>query len=185
MILMQILENNLEEIKRKAETMSDFLKMEYLELCAQKFIDFYILKYCHIELIRLYKSKLLYLDALKYLAKLQSMSLSDDEKSQLFINEMEILIKGGYYDRVDGAYKNAVKFTDDVYLLRRKIIELYNSEAEKFEKANKNQSLLRIYEKLIPMLNDDEKDEYKKKLLVVYKKLGKVKESLALEKNIA
>lgn len=181
---MQILENNLEEVKRKADTMSDFLKMEYLELCAQKFIDFYILKYCYTELIRLYKSKLLYLDALKYLTKLRSMSLSDDEKSQLFVKEIEILIKGGYYDRVDVAYKNSIKLTDDVYLLRRKIIELYKLEADKFEKSNKNQSLLRIYEKLIPMLSDAEKDEYQKKLLVVYKKLGKVKESLALERSI-
>ena len=182
---MQILEDNLEGIKTRADTMSDFLKMEYLELCANKFTEFNILKYCYLELIRLYENKILYLDALKYLFKLQMIVTSNIEKAELFGKEIEILIKGGYYERVDGAYKNHAKLIGNFYPLKRKIIELYKSEAGKFEKGNKNNSLLKVYEKLIPMLEGAERNEYQKKLIIVYDKLGKVRESLALEKTIS
>mgnify|MGYP001604189642 FL=1 len=182
---MQILEDNLEEIKTKADTMSDFLKLEYLEICANKFTELNILKYCYMELIRLYETKILYLDALKYLFKLQMIVTSNLEKAELFGKEIEILIKGGYYERVDGAYKNSAKLIGNFYPLKRKIIDLYKSEAIKFERTNKINSLLKVYERLIPMLEDSEKNEYQKKLLVVYDKLGKVRESLALEKNLS
>ncbi len=182
---MQILESNLEEVKKKAESMSDFLRMEYLELCVSKFSDFYVLKYCYMELIKLYESRLLYQDALKYLSKLQIITTSNLEKSELFGKEVEILIKGGYYDRVDSAYKNAAKLIGNFYPIKRKMIDLYKSEADKFEKGNKNYSLLKVYERLIPMLEGADRNEYQKKLIIVYDKLGKVRESLALEKNIS
>jgi len=64
------------------------------------------------------------------------------------------------------------------------MIETYKNEASNFEKANKNAGLLKVYEKLIHHLNRAEKTEIKKKMFVLYKRLGKVKESIEIERDL-
>ncbi|MBS3093537.1 hypothetical protein J4456_03075 [Candidatus Pacearchaeota archaeon] len=184
---MQILEKTKEDIIDRSETMSDFLKMEYLEKCAEKFRDDEILRYCYSQLIILYEGRMMFSDALKYLYKLQAMVFNNAEKLQLIDRELELLIKGGFYDKVEPALKNAMKISSndiEVMNLRRNIVTLYKQEISKFERSGKYQSLLRIYEKLIPLLADHEKNEAKKRLVEIYNKLGKVRESIELEKSI-
>ncbi|MEN9626763.1 MAG: hypothetical protein RL557_1091 [archaeon] len=182
---MQMMETK-EEIVAKANSMSDFLKMEYLEKCAMRVKDTDVLRYCYGELMKLYEGRIMYSDALKYLAKLQSLATFSRDKFQLYEKEIDICIKAGNYERVADAFKSATKLVGeiDAINLRRKIIKWYQLEAQKFEQTNKQVSALRVYERLIPLLTDTERNETKKKLLVIYKKLGKVKESIELEKGM-
>ncbi|VVB78190.1 Uncharacterised protein [uncultured archaeon] len=185
---MQVLEKNRGEIEAKASRMSDFLKMEYLEEVSKKFSDVEILRYCYSELSKLYEKNIMYPESIKYIEKFQEVCISQREKMQAYTREIELLIKGGYYDRVNFAYNKILEVATpkEIYEIENKIILMYKSEGEKFEKTNKNALALKVYERLAkaPAVKDPEKQEIKKKLLVLYKKLGKVRESLELEREL-
>lgn len=183
---MHILEKTKEEIITKVNSMSDFLKMEYLERCINKFNDPDILKYVYTQLAQLYEQRVMYADALKYLGKLQGITNTFPEKYAIYEKEIELLIKGAYYDRAPNVYKMAIKSMNEIQAmnLRRKIIQWYQREAQKYENTHKSVAALKVYERLIPLLTDAEKTEARKKLLALYKNLGKIKESIELEKMI-
>lgn len=183
---MYVLEKNREEVRNRANTMSDFLRMEYLGSCTETIRDLSVLEYCYAELARLYENKVMYTEALKYLAKLSSLTTTNTSKLKIFEKQIEILIKSGNYDRVLDYYKEAAKIatTINAYDLKRKIVEMFYAEASKLEDGKKYYALSKLYERLILFLTDYEKTEAKKKLLVCYDKLGKVRESIELEKNI-
>ncbi len=183
---MQILERTKGEVANKANTMSDFLKMEYLELCTQRVNNLEILKYCYSELINLYESRVMYSDALKYLSKLRSLTTIPREAFPLYKKEIELFLKAGYYDKVLGSYNEAVKLTNEINSLelRREVIRLYRLEADKLESTHKYAVLVKLYEKLLIWLNDFEKNEIMKKLSIAYQKTGKIRESIGLDRRI-
>jgi len=184
---MQVSERTKLEMAAKAAGMSDFLRMEYLERCLQTSRDPTILKFCYFELAKLYEARVMYADAIKYLNKLQALVSFGTDKLKLYEKEIELLMKSGNYERVGEVYRSALKVASsevESMNLRRKIVKLYQLEAQKFESAHKHLALLKVYERLIPLLTDNDRNETKKKLFVVYQKLGKVKESIALENSM-
>lgn len=183
---MQVLERNKKEIEEKASKMSSFLKMEYLENCLKKFTDVEILRYCYAELSKLYEGNVMYTEAIKYIAKYQEVAISPRDKLQAYVREIELLIKSGSYDRVEYCYSRLSQTATpkELYEIETKIITLYKAEAQKFEKTNKNSLAIKVYEKLLKLVKDSEKLEVKKKLLVLYKRLGRVRESLEIEREI-
>jgi tetratricopeptide (TPR) repeat protein len=185
-MFMQILEKNKNEIQARAEKMSDFLRMEYLENVMRKFTDIDILRYSYNELSRLYEGRGMYPEAVKYIAKFQEICISGREKMMAIVREAELYIKGGFYDRAESAVKKALETANekDRLEIRKKIIDLYKIEAAKFEKSSKISASAKVYEKLIHLLPEAEKIDIKKRLLETYKKLGKVRESLELEKEL-
>jgi len=183
---MQILENNKKEIEAKAEKMSDFLKMEYLESCVQKFNDIEIRRYCYYELSKLYENKKMYSEAIKYLSKFRELCILRKEVVEVIFKEIELFIKNGNYDGAEIFYKNSLKELNEKekFELKRKIIECYKKEIEDAEKTNKISKLLKACEKLIHHVVDKERNDIKKKIANAYKKLGKVREYLEIEKEL-
>ena len=183
---MQALERTKEQIQAKSERMNDFLRMEYLESCTKQNIDISALKYCSNELSKLYEKNHMYSEAIKYLGKLKEVSPTQNEKMQVFKREIVLLIKGGFYERANSLFNQVLKVLPDKerYELRREIIEVYFSEANALEKSGKNSSALKVYEGLINHLTDAEKMNTKRKMLVLYKKLGRVRESIEIEREI-
>jgi hypothetical protein len=183
---MQILEKTKNEIESKVRTMSDFLRMEYLELCSKKFNDIEILRYCYKELSDLYEKKFMYAEALKYVSKLKGLVILRKEKVECILKEIELLIKNGFYNKADIMFLDALRVLDEQerFELKRNVTNLYNEEAKKFERVNKNTSLLKVYESLISYVRDDEVNQVKKKMIESYKRLGRVRESLMLEKEL-
>jgi tetratricopeptide (TPR) repeat protein len=184
---MQVLEKTKREIENKSNTMSDFLRMEYLENCTKKFTDSEILRFCYFELSKLYEAKHMYTESLKYLARLKEVSFLEKEKINCMIKEIELLIKSGVYDRADACYKELLKHVSERerFEIKRKIIEFYKNEAQNFERSSRVSGTLKVYEKLVHYLVDNEKNEIRKKMLVLYKKLGKIRESIELERQLS
>lgn len=183
---MQILEKTKDEVQKKAQSMSDFLRMEYLENCTKKIMDHEILRYCFAELSRLYERNVMYPDAIKYLIKYEEVCITSKDKIQAYLKEIELLIKGGFYDRVDFAKNRAKEIAKgtDMYEIERKIIDLYRQEAIKFDRQNKYSPALKVYEQLHHLLKGEEQREIKKKLIFLYNKLGRVRESIELERGL-
>jgi tetratricopeptide (TPR) repeat protein len=183
---MQVLENTKREVEAKANTMSDFLRMEYLELVLKKFNDPEIMRYCYQELSKLYERRSMYTEAIKYLSKLKEICILQRERTDCLYKEAELFIRSGQYDRADMVFKEGIKDLNekDRFEFKRKMVDLFTKEATTLEKVNKVSGALKIYERLINYLTDNEKNEVKKKMLIAYKKLGRVRESIELERQL-
>lgn len=183
---MQILEKSKSEVVARAEKMSDFLRMEYLENCIRKFMDREILRYCFQELSRLYERNVMYPDAIKYLARYEEVCLTNKEKIQAYMKEMELLVKAGLYDRIEFSFNKIKEIASlkEITEIKQRIIQLLREEAAKYDKANKSTPASKAYEKLLQLVMPEEKNEIKQRLVYLYNKLGKVRESIELEREL-
>src|SRR3989338_3602513 len=109
---MQVLEKNKEQIEAKVNTMSDFVKMEYLESCLNTIHEVNISKFCYKKLAELYEKKAMYSEAAKYMAKFGEVCVGAKEKIDSIIKEAELLIKAGQYDEAIYLYKKAMALAD-------------------------------------------------------------------------
>ena len=144
---MQILERTKNEIEAKTRTMSDFLKIEYLELCSKKFTDIEIQRFCYKELAKLYENKFMYTEALKYITKLKGVCIMQREKVDCLFKEIELLTKSGYYEKADLSFREAVKELNenDRFELKKRITDAYYEEVKKLEKSNKFSIIINFY----------------------------------------
>ncbi len=183
---MQILEKNKLEIEQRAGKMSDFLKMEYLEECTKKFHDIEILRYCYSELSKLYEKRNMFSEAIKNMTKFKEFCILQKEKVECFNKEIQLYIKNGNYERAEMVFREAIHELKDVdkLELKRKIIEDYKQEMTRFENTNMMSGALKIYEKLVHHVVDRERNDIKKKMIIAYKKLGRIRESLELEREL-
>ena len=183
---MQVLEKKREEIEAKVNTMSDFLKMEYLESCVKSNPDINVCKYCYKRLSGLYENKIMFSEAAKYMAKFEELCVGANEKIAALVKEAELLIKAGQYDPADYLYKKAMALTDtaDKFKIKRDMVEFYKKEATNFELSSKSSGALKVYEKLVHHVVDAERDEIRKKMLRLYHNLGKVTEYIRLKAEL-
>lgn len=183
---MQILERTKSEVQSRAEKMSDFLRMEYLENCTRKFMDHSILSYCFLELSKLYEKNIMYPDAVKYMIKYEELCTTNTEKVQAYLKEIELLIKAGTYEKVEFVFKKAREITTpkQIQEIENKIAELYRNESMKYERSNKFSPALKAFEKLLIFAKEPEKTDIKIKMVSLYNKLGRVREAIELEKEL-
>ena len=183
---MQVNETTEREIMDKAERMSDFLQMEYLETCLKKNIDIAAEKYCYKKLSGLYEKKIMYSEAIKNISSLAELSTSAKDKSAVYMKEAELLIMGEFYDRVAYAFKKAIEFSakEEFFEKKRQLIAIYKTKIKMLEDKGKVAGVLTVYEHLVHLLTDAEKIEAKKKMLVLYNKLGKIREFMILKKEL-
>ena len=180
---MQVLEKKREEIEARVNTMSDFLKMEYLESCLKANLDINVCKYCYKKLSELYENKIMYPEAVKNMARFEELCAGEMEKIAAIVKEAELLIKAGKYEPAEYLYKKAMSLADESkkYEIKRSMIRFYEQEAMNFEKMNKQAGALKIYERLVNLVTDAEKTQVKKRMFELYQKLGKVKEYIRLK----
>ena len=183
---MQILERNKSEVQAKAEKMSDFLRMEYLENCTKKFMDKEILRYCFQELSRLYERNAMFPDAIKYLARYEELAGTNTEKRTAYLKEAELLIKAGFYDRIEFTHNKIKEISSPKELkeIDQKIIQLLKDAAAMYDRQNKYSPATKTYEKLLQLSKPEDKTEIKRRLVFLYNKLGKVRESIELEREL-
>jgi tetratricopeptide (TPR) repeat protein len=184
---MQILEKNRQEIEAKANKMSDFLQMEYFEGCLKKNLGIDVNKFCFTRLSELYASKNMFSEAAKYMSAAAGLTVTLKEKIQIYLKEIDLLIKSGAYDKAEFSLRKAM---EEVAIEREQreivntVVGYYKKQAELFEKSGRSSHAMKIYEKLLTMVGETEKLELKKKLLYLYERLGKVKEYLVLKKQL-
>ena len=183
---MQIKEINKAEIETKAATMSDFLRMEYLEECHKHIKSIDVKKFCHFELAKLYDARGMFSEAARNMKSVNDFALTFKEKMQNFVKEAEMWIKATQYDRADEAFKKALTCgnTRDKEEIKKSVKEFYKKQAAIFEKADRRANALKVYERLIEIADENEKPAIKEKLFSFYSKLGKIKEAMALQGQV-
>jgi hypothetical protein len=180
---MKILERTKEEIAQKVETMSDFLKMEYLENCLKQFPDREIQKFCYFRLSQLYEGRKMFVEAARNMTRYANLLDRDKNMIKAHLKEAELWIKAGSYDDVDAIIKKIVPMANavDKIEIKSTIKEAYSKQAIEFEKGGKNSYATKIYERMLADANETERIAIQKRLVELYRRLGKVREYLALK----
>lgn len=166
--------------------MSDFVKMEYLESCLKTIPDINVSKFCYKKLSELYENKIMYPEAAKYIAKFGELCVGSKEKVVAIVKEAELLAKAGQYDPADYLYKKAMALADEQekFEIKRNMIAFYKQEASNYEKSNRSTAALKVYEKLVHFVADAERNDVRRRMLEIYRRLGRVKEYIRLKSEL-
>lgn len=183
---MQVQEKNRGEIEAKLGTMSDFLKMEYLESCIKQFREFDIKRFCSMKLAELYDGRGLFAEAARHASSAADMATTFSEKIQAYMRETGLWIKAAQYDRADESMRKALASgnTKEKSEIKKAVKELYKKQALAYEKAVRNANALKAYQKLLEMSEEPESGEVKLKILKLYERLGKIREYSMLKSQL-
>jgi len=184
---MKVEEKTRQEIEFKVGNMSDFLKMEYLESCIKFHREFDIKKFCNMKLAELYEKRNMFTEAARNAASAAEMASTFKEKIEAYMKEVELWIKASQYDRSDEAFRKALASgnTMEKFEMKQAVKEFYKRQALAYEKSGRNANALKVYQKIMEIASDEpEKKEVKMKLLVLYERLGKIREYSVLKAQL-
>lgn len=175
------------EIEEELEKKGEFLQIDYLTNLSKANIPITMKKFVYSKLAQLYEKKYMFKDSAKMYNNIALISIAFTEKIKYRMKEAKLYIKSGNFEDVEVAMKKAMSDANasekaEIYFM---IKDAYKRQAEIYEKEMKRNHASQIYERLLHMnLSELEKDEIKKKLLVLYEKLGKLKEYFVLKKSL-
>ena len=177
------------EIEAKIADVGDYVKMDLLQQCLKKNLDFDTRKFVLTKLSSIYESRMMYLEAGKLIKISADINTTYDAKVNEFVKSAELFIKGGNYDEADIALTKAFGSASvkQKAIIKQKVKIAYKNQAIELMKKDKRKNAADVFEKLLtlPYLDSNEKKDAQNALLQLYQKLGKIREIYALQKNMA
>ena len=174
------------EIEKELKGKGDFIQIDYLNRFIAQKPPLHEKKFAFMKLIEIYESKKMFNDVAKIYNNLVMLALSPQERIDYMIKETKSFIQGGRFDDADSVMRRAM---DDVTIVRKADIyedikRFYRQLAESYEKENRRNNAVKVYEKFLSMkISEQERSEVKSKLLGLYDQLGKFRESSVLSKR--
>ncbi len=175
------------EIEAKLATVGDYVKMDYLQSCLKKQLDFDTKKYVLVTLSKIYESRRMFLEAGRLLRISADINTTYDGKINEFLKSAELFIYGGNFVEADVSLSKALASGNDRQKVatKIKIKETYKTYAQDLLKRDKRKLAMETYEKMLTLdLDPIERSSTQSSLLELYNKLGKVKEFFALQKTM-
>ena len=176
------------EVEAKLASVGDYVKMDFLQQCLKKNIDFDTKRFVMTRLSSIYESRLMFLEAAKLMRVVAYINTTFDGKYNDFSKSMELYIKAGEFDQADLSFKKAMACGNErqKLALKIKMKDIYKNRAKEMMLKDKRKNAMDIYEKIasLPFLDAAERKDAQANLLQLYQKLGKIKEYYALDKNI-
>jgi len=183
---MQIKERTKKQISEKIKGMNEFLKIEYLEECLKAPITFNVKKFVQDLLIELYWQRKMFSQAAKYSVSNAEISVKYTEKIENYMKALRLYVMAGLLTDADITYRRALACGNSSQKkeIEVDVINFYKKQAEVFEKHDKRAHAIKVYEKLLRFIKDEqEKEEVKIKLIDMYEKVGKMREAVDLRRN--
>jgi len=174
------------EIERELAGKGDFVQIDYLTRFIAQKPPLYEKKFAFMKLIEIYETKKMFNDVAKIYSNLAILATSPQERIDSLIKETKAHIQSGRFDEGDTVMRRAM---DEVTIVKKADIyedikNFYKKEAKEYEKENKRNHAIKVYEKLLSMkITEQERNEVKGKLLNLYDQLGKFRESSALDRR--
>ena len=172
-----------EELREKG----DFVKIEHLTKFLREELSIDMKKFIYLKLARIYKRLKMFDNAAKMFGNASIVSVAYTEKINCHLNEAELYIESGDFEKVDEAIKkgmdnaNANQRAEIIFQIKR----FYLDKAKNYEREVKRNNAAKIYKKVLKMkLSYSEEKEIREKLIYLYKKLGKFKEIEMLKKEL-
>lgn len=185
---MLVKERNRREIEARLNGMGEYVKIDYLSSCLKQQLDFDTRKFVLLELADVYESKRMFSDAGKIIQNAAAINTTISGKISDFVKAGNLFVRGGNFDEADSVFDKALatcandEQRRDVKKTKR---NLYKSQAEFYFTVDKRKNAMTAYEKLLSLdLDMQEKREAQEKLLLLYEKLGKIRDYYNLKKTI-
>lgn len=178
---------NRKEIEAKLASVGDYVKMDYLQQCLKKQLDFDTRRFTLTTLAGVYESRKMFYEAGRLIRASADINTTFEGKMDDFLKSALLFIKSGNFDEADVSAQKALGSANERQKLeiKIKVKDAYKSQAKEFLKKDKRKHAMDAYEKLLSLnLNVMEKKEIQKELLNLYEKLGKVREFYSLQKEI-
>ncbi len=182
---MRVSENNRREIEEKLKGLGDYVKIDYLESCLKRQLDFDTRKFVLTTLADLYKNRKMFLDAGKMMLAAANINTTFQGKVNDFLGAARLFIKAGDFNNTDLAFEKAISCANTSQKIEIKQIkkENYKEQAEIYLKNDKRKHAIEAYERLLSLdLEVNEKKEAQEKLLNLYEKLGKIRDYYSLKR---
>ena len=175
-----------EIMKKFSIFMSDELKAEFIENCLKKKLDSSVKKNIHIKVADIYEKKRWYTNAALHVSAAVSCTDIYREKMGLYIKLGQLNIKDNKHIMARDAFKAAMDYanTEEKKKIGTDIKNLYLNEASSLDANGKWAKATSIYEYSLDLLNDAEKKTVKQKLVVLYEKLGRIKDSIRMKREL-
>jgi len=174
------------EIEAKLAHVGDYVKMDYLQQCLKKQLDFDTRRFILITLTGIYESRKMFFEAGKMIRAAADINTTFDGKMNDFLKSATLFIKSGNYAEADISAAKAAGSAKEIQkvAIKIRIKDAYMEQAAEFMKRDKRKHAMETYEKLLQLdLNPLEKKEVQKSLSELYEKLGKVREFYELRKD--
>ena len=180
-------ESKKEDIEARLRTIGgEMLKIEYLENCLKQTLDLSVRKFVHLTLAELYDKRLMLTEAAKNMQGAAEIAVTFREKMDYYMKEVGLLIRHGSFDKADEAFSKALACGNsrEKEELKAQIKNFYMKRAAEFELEKKNNSSIKVYEKLLRVayVPEEEKKQINKKLAILYGRVGKIQEAMRFEK---
>lgn len=176
------------EVEAKLASVGDYVKMDFLQQCLRKNLDFDTKKFVLLKLSAVYESRMMFLESGKMIRIAADINTTYEAKINDFVKSAELFIKGGNYDEADVSLAKAFASANEKQKVpvRQRIKTAYKNQAQDLLKKDKRKNATDVYEKMLtlPYLDANERKEAQKTLLHLYQKLGKIREMYALQKSI-
>lgn len=178
-----LMESTISDIDKKLGIVGgDMLKIEYLESALKNNLPLEVKKYVYIKLSELYVKRLMVGVAARNMESAAEVALNFKEKKELYLKQVELLVKNLSFDEADKAIKKASSFANtraEKEDLNARYINIFAVRALELEKTQNMKKASEVYERLAYL--QPENLDIKKKLAVLYNRLGKIKEAIAME----
>lgn len=176
------------EVEAKLAVVGDYVKMDYLQACLKKPLDFDTKKFVLVKLAEIYESKKMFLEAGKMMRNAAEINTTYDGKIQDFMKSFEFLARGGFFDEAEISFTKALGCATELQKqrLKTKKKDVYFAQAREFLKKDKRKHAMDIYERILtlPEISSAERQESQQNLLNLYEKLGKIREYYNLKNNL-
>ena len=174
-----------EGINAELAKLSDFTKIYYLERLAKEKGDISVKKFCYNKLALMYLARGMHSKAADNLESASRFALSYDEKVKIMMDEIKILTDGSDYSRAEAVFDKVVSLANPVKKndLRKQLVNIYKVRAVELEKVMKSVAALLVFERIFKMGDDIDRRDAKEKLLLLYRKLGRIHDYNRLKGN--
>jgi len=175
------------EIEEAIRGKGDFVKIDYLKRYLEVVDSLEVKKFVLLNLAGICEANGMFGEAAKNMAVAADICLTYREKIEFFMKEAELLVKFGNFDLAEKAFERAYALgnSQEKINVKNKYHEFYRIQGELEEQQGKNRKALEVYERLLPMIeNETLKLHVKEKMLELYQKLGRMKEYEELREGV-
>lgn len=184
---MVIQERSKTEVEAKLSKMGDYVRIDYLDRILKSNSPMEVKKFAYEKLSGLYEDKGMFSEAAKNMNSLADISSTFKDKIQRFMKTTELFVKADKYMEAETAFNKALACGDaqEKEAMKKELKNFYFRQAEAYERSQRSNRALSVYEKMLTMkISEEELIKVKKKMLPIYSKLGKVQEYFKLKKRM-
>ncbi|PIU76088.1 hypothetical protein COS75_00940 [Candidatus Pacearchaeota archaeon CG06_land_8_20_14_3_00_35_12] len=169
---------------------SDEVRIEILERLLKERLPKDLQKFALMQIASLHERKNWLSNAAKYYKMAAEISVTYREREDLFMKEVEMFIKAIMYNQADEAMKKAIEAVANPKnrdVIKERVIQLYLNEARMNEMNERRVNAIKTYEKVLSMIGESRKDlrsQIMSKLVVLYERVGKVRDSIRLRDSL-